>query len=513
MGGVAVNGMRAARPDLPQAAGPKLPTPAAVQALALAAFAGVCVAVAGTAAGMRAIYYFAILGAIAIGGMVALTRREPLRFAFLSLLAVLPLVEAPVPPGRLGVNIFDATMLAIALVLVARRFAVRQPDPLPLFPSRSFACAWLLFTACAILSLFPADSALAFLAAIAVYTFFLCSLQELRRNDGFGLLVMIWAGATIVLSLGLFVDHFLHLNLSFRGGNLNQLTYLAGREVWRAGGFFQDPQKAGAFLASMIAFLAVLAARDRFPAWPMRLLLWSAVALGIAALFTTIARGAIIACLAVTALSLFAFNRWHPAAKLLAAAVFAAALLGAALAPAEVWLDLLPTDVAVRFARAEEEFRIRMMIWFDTWDMFASHPLTGVGPGAFQSYLLETRPGMSSYYGIGRAEGVQYVPEQPENGYLTILYEGGLVGAAAAFLIAGDALRRAARVLARGQGAPQARTETIAALAGLAAFCITFTTLFTSGDSRIAALLMFLLAVIWRHSTPADAPAQPCMRA
>ena len=508
-----MNWTRTARPDLPQPAGPKLPAPAAIQALALAAFAGVCVAVAGAAAGTRAIYYFAILGAIAIGGLVAVTRREPLRFAFLSLLAVLPLAEAPVPPGRLGVNVFDATMLAIALLLVARRFAVRQPDGLPLFPSRSLAWAWLLFAVCVILSLFPAVSALAFLAAVAVYTFFLCSLQELRRPDGFGLLAAIWAGATIVLSLGLFVDHFLHLNLSFRGGNLNQLTYLFGREVWRAGGFFQDPQKAGAFLASMVAFLAVLAARRRFAGWPMRLLLWSAVALGIAALFTTIARGAIVACLAVTALSLFAFNRWHPAAKLLAAAAFAAALLGAALAPAGVWLDLLPVEVAARFAHVEQEFRIRLMIWFDTWDMFASHPLTGVGPGAFQSYLLETRPGMSGFYGIGLAEGAQYIPEQPENGYLTILYEGGLVGSAAALLIAGDALRRAVRVLVSSPAASQARTETIAALAGLAAFCITFTTLFTSGDSRIAALLMFLLAVIWRRSTPADAPAQPCMRA
>jgi O-antigen ligase len=508
-----VNRTPAAGPDLPPAAQPRLPAPAAFQALALAAFAGVVVAVAGTAAGTRAIYYLAILGAIAIGGLVALTRREPLRFAFLSLLAVLPMVEAPVPPGRLGMNVFDATLLAIAMVLVARRFAVRQPDRLPLFPSRSFAWAWLLLTVCAIVSRSPADSALALLAAVAVYTFFLCSLQELRRPDGFGRLAAIWAAATIVVSLGLFIDHFFHVNLSFRGGNLNQLTHLSGREVWRAGGFFQDPQKAGAFLASMIAFLAVLAARGRFPGWPMRLLLWCAVAAGIAALFTTIARGAIVACLAVTALSLFAFNRWHPAAKMLAAAAFATALLAAALVPADAWLDLLPADVAARFAHVEEEFRIRLMIWFDTWDMFASHPLTGVGPGAFQSYLLETRPGMSGYYGIGAAAGVPYVPEQPENGYLTVLYEGGLLGSAAALLVAGAALRRAARVLAGGPGVVQARTETIAALAGLATFCITFTTLFTAGDSRIAALLMFLLAVIWRHATPADAPAQPCMRA
>lgn len=493
--------------------GPRWPTPATTHVLALAACAGVFAGVAGTAAGPRAVYYCAILGAVAIGGFVAVTRREPARFAFLALVAALPLSDALIPPARLGIRLFDAVMLALAMVLIARRLTAPPRDRHPLFPSPSLGGAWLLFATCVAFSLYPIDSAKALLVDVAVYyAFFLYALEELRRPGGFERLTAIWAAVTIVLALGLFIDHFFRINLGLRGSNLNQLSYIMGREIWRAGGFFQDPQKAGAFLASMVAFLLMLAVRGRFVGLRMRLLVWAAVATGMVALFTTIARGAIVACIAVSLLALGAFNRWSAGIKLLTAAALAAALLVAAVVPVDAWLDLMPRSVAARFAQMADELNIRITIWFDTWDMFARHPLTGVGPGAFQSYLLETRPGMTGYYGIGVAEGVRYVPEQPENGYLTILYEGGLVGSVATLLVAGDALRRLFTVLARGAGNADARSEAIATLAGLVSFGVTFTTLFTPGDPRIAALLMFLLAIAWRHTLRTGEPGYPCTR-
>lgn len=485
-------------------AGPALPAPTWAAVFGLAALAGLFVAAAGGFAGPRAIYYCAVLGLIGVGGFVAATRREPARVAFLALVAALPFADVPVPPARFGVRVFDLVMLALAAALIASRFSGRRHHG-PLLPSRSFAVAWLMFLVCAACSLYPASSAQAFLVSVGIYAFFLLTLEELGRERGFERLAALWAAVLILLSLGLFVDHFLHFNLSLRGGNLNQLTYARGLEIWRAGGFFQDPQKAGDFVAAMVAFLAVPAVRGRFAERRLSLLVWAAVLLGLAALFTTIARGAIIACLVVTALVLFAFNRWHPGVKLFAATAAAALALAAFLVPVSLWLDLLPDAVAARFAHVEEEFRIRLMIWFDTWDMFARHPLTGIGPGSFQPYLLDTRPGMTGYYGIGMGHGADYVPVQPESGYLTILYEGGLAGAAAALLLAADALRRAIAVLVRRSSDANARTETIAALAGLATFAVTFTTLFTVGDPRIAAQLMFFLAVLWRHTPPAPA--------
>lgn len=495
----AASDTRPFRPEAPPALSPRWPAATLPAAIAGAAFAGVLVAIAGGVAGPRAIYYSAIVGLIAVGAFAAATRREPARFAFLSLFCALPFADVPVPPGRLGIRVFDLVMLCLAAVLLARRFGRRGRDQPPLFPSRSLSVAWLLFLVCVICSLYPLVSMQMVVVAIAIYAFFLWTLDELGRERGFERLVLLLSLVILVLSTGLFADFFLHQNLSLRGGNLNQLSWSMGREIWRAGGFFQDPQKAGAFLASVIAFLIVLAARGRFAGSRLRYLVWAAIAAGLVAIFTTIARGAIIACLVVSAIALLGFNRWGGVAKLLIACALVVLGLLFAILPSGTLLEFVPQAVANRFARLGAEFQIRLQIWFDTWDMFAQHPVTGIGPGAFQSYLIDTRPGMAGYYGIGVEEGVSYVPEQPESGYLKVLYESGILGSLAALLLIGDALRRAFRVLARGPEAAEARTETIAVLAALAAFAVTFATLYTAGDSRIAALLMFLFAVLWHH--------------
>src|SRR6266850_6133128 len=75
-----------------------------VGVLAIAVLAGMATAVAGSLAGYRAIYYVAVFGLIVIGGIVAVTRAEPLRFVFLALIACFPIASAPVPPARFGVT-------------------------------------------------------------------------------------------------------------------------------------------------------------------------------------------------------------------------------------------------------------------------------------------------------------------------------------------------------------------------------------------------------------------------
>jgi O-antigen ligase len=166
----------------------------------------------------------------------------------------------------------------------------------------------------------------------------------------------------------------------------------------------------------------------------------------------------------------------------------------------DLWLDILPGTIKERFMTMQEGLQDRLEIWFDTWDMFADHPIAGIGPGSFQSYLLETRPGVFNYYGIGTNLGVPYVPDQPESGYLKILYEGGVIGVAAALVVACAAVRRALAVVTRVDAEPDARTECIAALAALTTFATTFVTLFHLTDGRMGALLAFFLAVVWHRS-------------
>jgi len=153
-----------------------------------------------------------------------------------------------------------------------------------------------------------------------------------------------------------------------------------------------------------------------------------------------------------------------------------------------------------RFLESRSGFEDRYFIWVDTWNMFVDHPFAGIGLGSFQPYLAETRPTVFNFYGIGSAEGVVYIPDQPESGYLKILYEGGIVGSLAALLVAGDAIRRAIAVVAGNSANPDARSEGIAALAALLAFAVTFVTLFTVSDGRIAGIFALFLAVIWHRS-------------
>ncbi len=475
--------------------------PIMVLVAAVSASAGLVTAIVGSLAGYRAIYYVAVFALIVTGTIVAVTRREPLRFVFLTLIACFPVAAAEVPPGRIGLTIFDVVVIALTIGLVGKKMLAPSTASEPLFPTKSLLIAWLISIPCVVFSQFPPLSLLIFIMNFAVYVFFLFALYELGREGGFERLVLLLSIVLLFMAAGLFVDHVLHVNLSLRGSNLNQLSYVAGMEVWRAGGFFQDPQKAGAFLACMITFLLLLSIRGRFRDMKMRFVVWAAIMFGLAALATTISRSAILACLSVSGLALFAFNKWNAAAKLVIAGGMASIAVLAALTPMETWLNVVPAAVAERFLESRTGFEDRLFIWFDTWNIFVDHPVAGIGLGSFQPYLVETRPTVFNYYGLGEAEGVVYIPDQPESGYLKILYEGGIAGSLAALLVAGDALRRAITVVVAGSNVnPDVRTEGIAALAGLMTFAVTFVTLFTVSDGRIAGILAFFLAVIWHRS-------------
>lgn len=483
---------------IPGATAASLVLPALV--LVAAVFTGMVTAVVGSLAGYRAIYYVAVFGLIVIGGIVAVTRAEPLRFVFLALIVCFPIANALVPPGRIGLTVFDLVMIALTIGLIAKKLFASSIASKPFFPTKSLLIAWLLSIPLVAFSQFPLSSLLVFGVSFAAYVFFLFALDELGRERGFERLVLLLSIVSLFMAAGLFIDHFLHVNLSLRGSNLNQLTHLAGMEIRRAGGFFQDPQRAGAFLASMITFLLLLSVRGRFRGTKMRFVVWAAIGAGLAALVTTISRSAILACLSVSGLALFAFNRWNAAAKLVTAGSMVLVAAGMALTPIETWLSIAPATVSERFLTMRVDLEHRIDIWFDTWDMFADHPITGIGMGSFRPYLVATQPTVFNYYDLGTAAGVTYIPDQPESGYFKILYEGGIAGSIAVLLLVGDAVRRAFDVIAGNNADSDARTEGIAALAGLVTFGVTFVTLFTMTDPRITGIFAFLLAVIWHRS-------------
>jgi hypothetical protein len=88
----------------------------------------------------------------------------------------------------------------------------------------------------------------------------------------------------------------------------------------------------------------------------MRFLVWAAIAVGSVALATTIPRAAILACLSVGGMALFAFNRWNAAVKLAITGSVMLAVAVMALTPIETWLNFVPAAIAERFV---------------AWNMFA----------------------------------------------------------------------------------------------------------------------------------------------
>jgi hypothetical protein len=71
-----------------------------------------------------------------------------------------------------------------------------------------------------------------------------------------------------------------------------------------------------------------------------------------------------------------------------------------------------------------------------------------------------------------------------------------------------DVLRRALAVIAREAANADARTEMIAALAALVTFGVTFITLYTVSDERLAVLFAIFLAVILRRSLQQEGVTQ-----
>lgn len=472
--------------------------PQVLLGLAVGLVSSVAIVALGGAATDRESYYLAMLGLLSAGAIVTLTRREPLRFAFLALIVALPLANALVPPGRLGITVFEVASCMLALGAIGSKIFA-QGGGAPLLPLRSLLASWSLLLVCDAFSQDVLMSVRASVAIVGLQGFLLFACAELRRASGFERLVALLCCATQLIALGLFVDHWTHINLGLRGTNPNQLTFVGGLAVWRAGGFFQDPQRAGAYLSAVLSFLLVLAARNRLHGRALRALVWFTILAGTAGLFMTVSRGAIAAFAFVSTTALVAFNRWSAGVKiaLLASATVAALVL--ALVPTRSLNELLPAALTERFKYSAEELGIRQMIWLDTADMFTDHPVTGVGPGAFRSYLVMTRPGKTMYYGIGSA-AEEYIPDQPENGYLKILYETGIVGSLSLLLLIGDALGRAIRGIRSHGKESDARTEVIAALCGLCTLAVTFFTLFTFSDPRVAAVFAFFLAILVHHS-------------
>ena len=128
----------------------------------------------------------------------------------------------------------------------------------------------------------------------------------------------------------------------------------------------------------------------------------------------------------------------------------------------------------------------RYEIWKDSWIIIEKHPLTGIGPGNYSKFLLHLNPSLRN---------ADYIPSQPESGYLKILYETGLVGFAGfVYFLFGIGKKIFQRIFASANDSRGGIG--LAAVTGITVFALSYITLFTVSDSRNAILFVIMYVVL-----------------
>ncbi|HKQ51075.1 MAG TPA: O-antigen ligase family protein, partial [Pyrinomonadaceae bacterium] len=135
----------------------------------------------------------------------------------------------------------------------------------------------------------------------------------------------------------------------------------------------------------------------------------------------------------------------------------------------------------------------RVDIWRATWGMIKDHPLMGVGFGAYWTAIPQ-------YHDASGA----YTPQQAHNDYLEILASGGVIGCALFLWLAVVVLRRARKVLQRGDAFR--RAACLGALTGL--FGVAVHSLFDFGlHLTINSALFVALVVVATADVPGESRA------
>lgn len=415
-----------------------------------------------------------------------LSHSDPLRLGVTTLLILLPVLGVAVPPVRLQLTVFDVAALLISVLLLARALGGKRVDPAPV----PYA-AWplLLFLPAVLMALDPARALFEWLHCLLLYAVFVALahyLQDAHWRQHF----------YRYLALGLLLSSAFVIVQKLTGMNLSlyqerSMNVVDGMLIKRGSGLFQDPQKAAQFIAVWAGVLAVLLARGACTDRWARIFALIALILAVPALLFTVSRLALAAGLAAILIGLTLLNRSGIASRIVTSSIAVLLLCTAGLifisAP-RLLLNILPVEVVKRFEATDESASVRMKIWSDSWRIFTESPLAGIGPGNYQEYWLRQNPKLRRAQEAGL-----FVQDQPESGYLKILYEGGALGALGTLIFLGGFVLSGLRKLRETE--PD-RTAAWAALLGMSVFLATFATLFTTSDARNAVTLVLLSALL-----------------
>jgi O-antigen ligase len=434
--------------------------------------------------------FFVITFPLVIYFVLMAGSRDSLRFLSTSILILLPVLGIAVPPRSWDLTVFDVLASFSLILLLIRIFGgVWAPNnPIARYMWIPVLCIFpsVLLGIDLTISIRTFLHVIGFFVVLIILSHFINESPETRNRAHFLLCVSL-----IIVSFFVGLERITGINFSTLDRNINAINYEGSILVYRSAGLFQDAQKAAQFIAVWMAYLVVIFSRGAFPKGNIRTLALVSIFFCAIALVITVSRAAIVSGFGVSLLAYLLLGRAHFIKKVFIVIVPLSLLIAAApiVSDTKFIHKLLPESVSARFSSTKESADVRLSVWKESWSIFEQNPLFGIGPGNYSEYLMLKTPSLRKF----REEG-GFVPNQPENGYLKILYETGLVGALGVIVFSFIVFLRAKKAISVGDN--EESTRAWAVLAGFAIFLITFFTLFTVTDERNAMLVVLLLVFL-----------------
>lgn len=448
--------------------------------------------------------FLAFFGPILLGLPWLLTRRRPTWLILMSMIMALPILGLIMPPARFGLSAFNIISLLLLLFYIQ---AKRDECPQKLF-SRDLRHYWLpllLLLPSVLLGINVQHSAMEWLLLwgyFAVVVVGIGCFNDQRNIDTTHVLLSI---ALIIIAFSVLIQKLAGFSFSWLYAERSMVA-AGGTFVQQGSGVFQDPQKAAQVIAMLAVYLAVIWQRKAIPSGAARLVVLISILFAIPALLMTLSRIAIAAGAFFGLAGILLLGRHAPATRtmvrVLGIGIVAVGLLALG---GDGLIGLLPVELQKRFVAVDESAALRLKIWSDSFAIFVAHPLFGIGPGNYREYLA-VASGLTANFGSLPSGLV--IPDQPESGYLKILYEVGILGTIGmVWFMVGVGARISFNLRSP---LPEVRSRAWAASAALGVFLVTFVTLFTTSDARSAFIPALLIGIVQadraRHLRPGMVP-------
>jgi O-antigen ligase len=388
-----------------------------------------------------------------------------------SVLVTFILMDFAIPPGGLGIKLFDAlTLILLPFFLKSTYFKSIK------FSQKIKISIFFLLVILVVGSYNSIDTVLSYIRLwqqINFFIFFLifCSYINVRQNlfkiKNYIVIsifsCLIFTAIQVLLGVKFTLYSYLNSNVTNQG--------------LRFPGPFHDPQKFAQYLA-MAAFL-FFAYSTVYRKMSKRYLIYG----GIATL-TILVTGSRAALFGLTiGLAFFSIVQAFKTRKLIN--VFMVGTIGIA-------TFIFSENILVfkRLETSQSDLAYRVLIWTRAYDFFMDNPMSGIGAGSYQAFSEKHSP---DDFWLVNDEKIYF--DHPESGFLLWLVEYGIIG----FSFLAFAILYLLNPFKRINKKVQNFKLITFLEAGILSWVISFITVYSLGDKRIGIILIILISYLYIH--------------